>query len=130
MYQQIILLGRLGADPELRYTPAGTPVTGFSLAVNRVWTDGSGQQRQKTVWFRITAWRGLAEVAARYLGKGRQVLVIGELEEPGAWLDSEGQPRASLEVTAHTIRFLGGKGPEDAQAATGEPEATEEVVPF
>ncbi len=87
MYQQIILVGNLGQDPEMRYTPSGVPVTSFSLAVNRVWTGQDGQRQEKTTWFRVTAWQREAELASQYLSKGRQVLVIGEAR---AYTDREG----------------------------------------
>ncbi len=110
MFQQITLVGNLGQDPEMRYTPSGVPVTSFSLAVNRVWTGQDGQRQEKTTWFRVTAWRRDAELASQYLSKGRQVLVVGEMEEARPWTDKDGNQRASLEVTARTIRFIGSRG--------------------
>lgn len=109
-YQQFTALGNLGSEVELRYTPSGLPVATFSLAVNRSWTDNEGNKKDKTLWVRITAWRKLAETAAEYLAKGRQVLVVGEIEEARAFTDKAGNNRASLEVTANTIRFVGSKG--------------------
>lgn len=106
MYQQITLVGNLGQDPEMRYTPSGVPVTSFSLAVNKSWVSADGQRQDKTLWFRVTAWRKLAETASQYLTKGRQILVIGEIEEARPWTDRDGNQRASLEVTAQTIKFL------------------------
>ncbi len=134
MYQQVILVGNLGSDPEMRYTPSGVPVASFSLAVNRVWTGQDGQQQEKTVWFRVTTWRKQAEIVSQYLTKGRQVMVVGEIEEPRAYIDREGNPRASLEVTARTIKFLGGRGEAPASYGTGTTNAgdisTEEDIPF
>jgi single-strand DNA-binding protein len=109
MYQQITLVGNLGGDPEMRYTPSGVPVTTFSLAVSKSWTTQDGQRQDKTTWFRITAWRGLAETCSKYLSKGRQVLVIGEVEDARPWTDKDGNMRASLEVTAQVVRFLGNR---------------------
>lgn len=106
MYQQITLVGNLGQDPEMRYTPSGVPVTSFSLAVNKSWVGADGQRQDKTLWFRVTAWRKLAETASQYLTKGRQILVVGEVEEARPWTDRDGNQRASLEVTAQTIKFL------------------------
>lgn len=117
MFQQIILIGNLGRDPEMRYTPSGVPVTDFSVAVSRRWTGQDGQQQEKTVWFRVTAWRRQAELASQYLTKGRQVMVIGEVEEPDVWQDREGNHRASLQVTARTIQFLGSRA--DAEMGGG-----------
>ncbi len=106
MYQQIVLIGNLGNDPEMRYTPSGVPVASFNLAVNKTWTNAEGQRQDKTTWFRVTTWRKNAEIASQYLTKGRQVLVVGELEDARAYTDREGNLRASLEVTAQTIKFL------------------------
>jgi single-strand DNA-binding protein len=138
MYQQITLIGNLGRDPEMRYTPTGLPVTSFTMAVSRNWVGQDGQRQEKTTWFRVTAWRKLAETASQYLTKGSKVLVVGELEDPNAYIDREGQPRASLEVTAQTIRFLstrgeGGAAPANAHGApTAEsgPAMSDEDIPF
>ena len=138
MYQQITLIGNLGADPEMRYTPNGLPVTSFRMAVSRNWTGQDGQRQEKTIWFRVTAWRKLAETASQYLTKGSKVLVVGELEEPNAYMDKEGKPRASLEVTASTIRFLSTRGEAAAMgmaASSGAPaegghEIHDEDIPF
>jgi len=135
MYQKLILIGRLGRDPEMRYTPDGTPVTSFSVATDRRWTDASGQQQSRTVWFRVTAWRRLAETCNQYLTKGRLVMVEGELQEPKPFQGRDGTLRASLDVTANVVRFLGGRGeagavaPEEEEAAAGEG-MDEEEIPF
>ncbi|HSG61633.1 MAG TPA: single-stranded DNA-binding protein [Pseudomonadales bacterium] len=110
MYQQITLIGNLGTDPELRFTPSGVPVASFSLAVNRSWTGQDGQKQDKTTWFRISVWQKQAESVAQYLAKGRQVLVIGEMEDARAFTDKDGNQRASLEVRAQSVKFLGQKG--------------------
>lgn len=120
-YQQITIVGRLGRDPEMRYTASGVPVTSFSVATSRNWTGQDGQRQEKTVWFRVTAWRKLGETASQYLTKGREVLVIGEVEEPSTWTDRDGNNRASLEVTARDIRFLGSR--DDAVGGGGAPQA-------
>lgn len=136
MYQQITLIGNLGNDPEMRYTPSGVAVTTFNVAVNRRWTGQDGQQQDKTTWFRVTAWRKLAETASQYLTKGRQVLVVGEVEDPRAFIDRDGNPRALLDVTANTIKFIGQRGdgamPSPAPAAAhGEnAEVSDEDIPF
>jgi single-strand DNA-binding protein len=140
MYQQLTLVGNLGNDPEMRYTATGVPVTSFSVATSRVWTNQEGQRQEKTVWFRVTAWQKLAETASQYLSKGRQVLVIGELEEPDVWTDREGNQRASLQVRAFSIKFLGTRADaeggghnagQSAPAASGaEPVANDEDIPF
>lgn len=132
MYQSITIVGNLGRNPEMRYAADGTPVTNFSVATNRKWTNADGTQGEKVVWFKIAAWRRLAEVCNEYLAKGRQVLVIGELEPAKAYIGRDGEARANLEVTARLVKFLGGR--EDAQAepraqAEPEPEAHNDI-PF
>ena len=123
MYQQITLVGNLGNDPEMRYTPSGVPVTSFSLAVNKSWTGQDGQKQDKTTWFRVTTWRKQAEIVSQYLTKGRQVLVIGEIEDARPWTDKDGNQRASLEVTAQTVRFIGGR--DGGGSSSGPPTPTE-----
>ena len=110
MYQQITIIGNLGKDPELRFTPSGDQVASFSVATSKSWTGKDGQRNERTIWFRVTAWLKLAELASEYLKKGSRVLVVGEMEEPQAYVDREGKPRASLEMRAQTIRFLTPKG--------------------
>ncbi|MEZ4663304.1 MAG: single-stranded DNA-binding protein [Caldilineaceae bacterium] len=110
MYQQITLVGNLGNDPEMRYTPSGVPVVSFSLAVNKSWTTPDGQRQDRTTWFRVTAWRKTAEIVSQYLTKGRQVLIIGEIEDARPYTDRDGNMRASLEVTAQIVKFLGNRG--------------------
>jgi single-strand DNA-binding protein len=137
MYQKLVIVGRLGRDPEMRYTPDGTPVTSFSVATDRRWTDSSGQQQERTVWFRVTAWRRLAETCSQYLSKGRLVLVEGELTEPRPFQGRDGEWRAGLDVTANVVRFLGGRGDavpggyeEDARTGPAEDSLGEEEIPF
>ena len=128
MYQQTIVVGHLGRDPEMRYTPDGTPVTSFSIATTRKWTNAEGQQ-EKTTWFRVTAWRKQAETCNQYLSKGRLVLVEGEIDV-SAWSDkTSGEARATLELTARVVRFLGGRG-EKTEAAEGPAAVSEEEIPF
>lgn len=135
MYQKVTLIGRLGRDPEMRYTPDGTPVTSFTVATDRRWTDASGQQQERTVWFRVTAWRRLAETCNQYLAKGRLVYVEGELSEPKPFQGRDGEWRASLDVTAREVRFLSGRGEGGGpRAAEGGDEVApildEEEIPF
>lgn len=105
MYFTTTIVGHLGHDPEMRYTPAGVPVTSFSVATSRRWTNAAGEPQEKTTWVRITCWRKLAELTAQYLTKGRLVLVEGEVEAR-AYTDRNGENRASLELTANTVKFL------------------------
>jgi len=106
-FQQCIIVGNVGRPPELRYLQSGVPVCNFTVAVNQV--SGSGENRtEKTVWFRVAAWRQLAETVNQYVQKGQQVMVIGTVEARG-YTDNSGQPAASLEITARDIRFLGSR---------------------
>ena len=117
MYQKLIIIGNVGRDPEMRYTPSGTPVTNFSVATNERWTDQNGQPQERTVWFRVTAWQRLAETTNQYLTKGQLVMVEGSLNEPNVYQARDGEWRASLDVRAFTVKFLGRR--EDAGAPAG-----------
>ncbi|MEM7032865.1 MAG: single-stranded DNA-binding protein [Chloroflexota bacterium] len=116
MYQKVVIVGNLGSDPEMRYTPQGDAVTSFNVATNRRWTGGDGQPGEETTWFRVSAWGRQAESCNQYLAKGRQVLVEGRLTPdretggPRVWTTNEGQQRASYELRALTVQFLGGTG--------------------
>ncbi|MGC9467921.1 MAG: single-stranded DNA-binding protein [Anaerolineae bacterium] len=137
-YQKVIIVGNLGRDPEMRYTPDGTPVTSFSVATNRRWTNQDGSQGEETCWFRVSAWRRQAEVAAQYLSKGRQVMVEGRMAPdratggPRVWTGRDGTPGASYEITADRIIFLGGRGDTTAGPDEGEgPDyVAEDEIPF
>jgi single-strand DNA-binding protein len=109
-YVNITLVGNVGRDPELRYTPSGVAVTDFSLATNRVWTDQQGNKQERPTWYRVTCWRRQAEVVAQYVKKGRQVMVIASQIEANAYTDKQGEARASLDVTADRVVFLQGSG--------------------
>jgi single-strand DNA-binding protein len=149
MYHEITLIGRLGRDPEMRYTPNGTPVTSFSIATDRRWTGSDGQQRKEVVWWRITAWRRQAETCNEYLSKGDQVFIKGRIggdritqsdgaEQivPHTWTGQDGQTRASYEVTARFVKFLGSPGGRPVAdipgGAPSEPpeEEEEDEIPF
>lgn len=109
-YQYTVIVGNVGRDPELRYLQNGTPVCSFSVAVTEKWTDRqSNERREKTVWWRVSAWRGLAETCNQYVHKGMQILVTGSVSA-SAYLDQAGQPQATLEITARDVQFLGSPG--------------------
>jgi len=136
MFSKTIVVGHLGRDPELRFTPSGQQVCSFSIATSRSWTDQSGQQQEKTTWFRVTAWGKLGELCHQYLSKGRLVLVEGEVDA-SAWTAQTGEPRASLELNARNVRCLGGRdtvgGPMAARPSGSPMEAPameEEDIPF
>lgn len=136
-----IIVGNLGRDPEMRYTPEGQPVTEFSVAVNRQYTNRAGEKIQDVVWFKVTAWGKQAEVCNQYLRKGSKVLVEGSLVYdrntggPRAWSDkNSGEAKAAFELKAFEVRFLdsknnGGENDMPANAGLGLPEA-EQDIPF
>jgi len=115
-YQQLVIVGNLGGDPEMRYMADGTAVTNFSVATNRKWTNAGGEPQEETTWFRVAAWGKQAEACNEYLTKGRQVLVEGRLKPdtktggPTIYRKGDGMAGASFEVTASAVRFLGGNG--------------------
>ncbi|MDX2160933.1 MAG: single-stranded DNA-binding protein [bacterium] len=109
-YAQTIIVGNVGRDPEMRYLPSGVPVCSFSVAVTRRWQDkGNNETKERTVWYRVSAWRGLAETCNQYVRKGMQIMVVGQVDTR-AYTDNAGQPAASLELTADTVQFLGQRG--------------------
>lgn len=105
-YNHVTLVGNLTRDPELRYTPGGVAVCDLSLAVNRKWKSGSGEQKEEVGFFEIVAWGKTAEVAAQYLKKGRPVLIGGRLQQD-RWETEDGQKRSKIKVVAEQIQFLG-----------------------
>jgi len=106
---KVILIGHLGSDPEVRFTPGGQAVANFNIATNESWKDKNGQDQDRTEWHRIVVWGKLAELCKEYLSKGRQVYVEGRLQTR-EWSDKEGVKRYTTEVIATTIQFLGGAG--------------------
>jgi single-strand DNA-binding protein len=131
MYHKVTLIGNLGQDPEMRYTPGGTAVTSFNVATtNRIsketnaecpdgWRESyNGRSWELTTWWRVTAWRQLGELCNQFLSKGRTVYIEGEVrgapvngsQNPRVWTGSDGVPRASFEITARMVKFLGGRG--------------------
>jgi single-strand DNA-binding protein len=112
MYHTIIIVGNVGKDPEMRYTPSGQAVTSFSVATNRQYTASNGEQVKETIWFRISAWGKQAEICNQYLRKGSKVLIEGRLTPdkntggPRVWTKQDGSIGSSFEVTASTVRFL------------------------
>jgi len=110
---KVILVGRLGKDPEIRYTPDGTAVANFSIATSDEWKDkNSGEKKERTEWHRIVAWRRLGELCGEYLSKGRQVYVEGKIQTR-SW-EQDGVTRYSTEIVATDIQFLGGRDSGDS----------------
>ena len=105
---KVIIVGRLGRDPEVRYTPDGTAVANFSLATSDEWRDKeSGEKRERTEWHRIVAWRRLGEICGEYLAKGRQVYIEGKLQTR-SW-EQDGTTRYITEIVASDVQFLGSR---------------------
>ena len=140
MYQTIIIVGNLGRDPEMRFTPTGQAVTNFSVATNRQYTASDGTTVKETAWFRISVWGKTAETCNQYLRKGSRVLVEGRLIPdpktggPRIWEGQNG-PAASFEVSANTVRFLSSRGEDEgsmAGAEFGSPaaETADNDIPF
>ncbi len=131
-HHTIIIVGRLGRDPEMRYTPSGQAVTHLSVATNRQYTNSTGEQVKETIWFKVSTWGKQAEVSNECLHKGSLVLVEGRLipdpntGRPRIWQGQNG-PGASFEVTASIVHFLSGR--EDGNTPSAEP-AEEEAIPF
>jgi len=125
MYHTLILVGNVGRDPEMRYTPSGQPVTSFSVATSRQYTNNGGETIKETVWFRVTTWGKTAENCNKFLKKGSKVLVEGRLTPdaatggPRVWTAQDGTPRASFEVTANTVRFLSSRNDGDGGGGGG-----------
>src|SRR5690606_22613940 len=114
---KVILVGHLGQDPEVRFTPSGQPVANFRMATSENWNDKSGQRQERTEWHRIVAWGKLAELCGEYLSKGRQVYVEAKWQ-PHPWNDRDGHQRYKTEAQANQITFLGGRG-DDAGGSSG-----------
>ena len=109
---KVQIIGNLGRDPELRFTQDGTPVANFTVAVSESWRSQGGEQRERTEWFRVVAWRGLAEIANQYLRRGRKVYLEGRLQTR-EWQDREGNDRTSTELVVRDMIMLGGRDDAD-----------------
>jgi single-strand DNA-binding protein len=103
---KVIIIGNVGTEPEMRYTPAGSPVTSFRVATNYRYTNAGGEPKEETEWFGVVAWRKLAEQCNQYLAKGRQVYVEGRLRTRN-WEGQDGQKRFTVEIIANRVIFLG-----------------------
>lgn len=135
MFQQITMLGNVGSDPDVRYTPTGKKVINFSFATSRTFANANGQKETKTLWFRVGLWDPMASRLEDMIHKGSRLLVIGELQEPRVYKASNGEDRVSLEVTAQNIRLVDSRAESEAkQAQSGGGGAggdlNEEDIPF
>jgi single-strand DNA-binding protein len=124
MLNKIMLIGNLGRDPELNVTSDGTPVTKFTIAVNRSTKTQGGEKREETEWFNVVAWRQLAETCERYLHKGSKVYIEGRLTQR-KYTDREGVQRTSVEVIATDVQFLDPK-----PSSKADEEITSDIDPF
>lgn len=138
MYHTIIIVGNLGGDPEMRYTPSGQAVTNFSVATNRQYTASSGETVKETTWFRVSTWGRQAETCNQYLRKGSRVLIEGRLNSdqatggPRTYQRRDGTYGASYEVTANTVKFLSTRAEDEAfQSSDAYNQVSEEdEIPF
>jgi single-strand DNA-binding protein len=134
---KVILIGRLGRDPEVRYTPSGVAVANFTIATSDEWTDkNTGQKQERTEWHRIVAWRRLGEICGEYLHKGSQVYIEGRLQTR-SWEDGDSNTRYTTEIVAQNMQMLGNVSKTDSstipskQFAPEEPPViTEDEPPF
>ena len=125
---KVMLIGRLGQDPEMRYTPSGKPLTKFQLAVNRSWTSADNEKKTETEWFTVVSWGKLAEICNQYLKKGHQVYIDGRLHTRH-WQDDEDANHSVVEVIAKEMVMLGRPMEEDGADQPGEP-TSEDEYPF
>jgi single-strand DNA-binding protein len=120
---KVMIIGHLGRDPEMRYTPSGRPVTTFTVATSRNWNTSDGERHTETEWFNVVAWGNLAEICKQYLNKGQQVYIEGRLQTR-FWEDKEGNKHSSTEIVANEMIMLGDR--RDSNQAAGEPDLEEE----
>jgi single-strand DNA-binding protein len=131
-WAQTVIIGNVGKDPEMRYLQSGVPVCSFSVAVSRKWTDKqTNERKEETTWYRVSAWRQLAETANQFVHKGMQIMVVGQVKAR-AYLDTAGQPQASLELNADNMQFLGQRDSAGVGASGEDYNAAENLsdIPF
>jgi single-strand DNA-binding protein len=126
---KVMIIGKLGRNPEMRYTPSGKAVTSFSVATNRSWVNSEGERREETEWFNVVAWGNLAEICKQYLSKGQQVYVEGRLQTRG-WEDQNGKKHYRTELVANEMIMLGERKSAEASGETRESEAGFESSEF
>jgi single-strand DNA-binding protein len=125
---KVMIIGNLGRDPEMRYTPSGRPVTTFSVATSRTWNTSEGEKHVETEWFNVVAWSNLAEICKQFLTKGQQVYIEGRLQTRH-WDDQEGNKHTSVEIVANEMIILGER--REAGESSAESESNEdEEFPF
>ena len=117
---KVMLIGRLGKDPEIKYTPSGAPVAKFTLATDEVFKDRAGEQQRRTEWHTIVAWNKLAEICGEYLTKGKQVYIEGSIRSR-QWEDQSGNKRTAYEIVAREMKMLGSKADSETAASASAP---------
>ena len=130
MYQSLQLVGNLGRNPEMRYMPDGTAVTNFSVAVSKKWKGQDGEAHDDTTWFNISVFGKAGEACNQYLAKGSKVLVVGTLKTPKPYMNKQGEPACSLEVTANQVQFLDSRNQSESQTDTTPVQEEEDDIPF
>jgi single-strand DNA-binding protein len=125
---KVMIIGRLGRDPEMRYTPSGRPVTTYNVATSRSWNTSDGERHTETEWFNVVAWGSLAEICKQYLSKGKQVYVEGRLQTR-RWEGADGHKHSSVEIVANEMIILGERREAD-QALEEEKFEEEDEFPF
>jgi single-strand DNA-binding protein len=123
---KVMIIGHLGRDPEMRYTPSGRPVTTYTVATSRTWNTSDGERHTETEWFNVVTWGNLAEICKQYLTKGQQVYIEGRLQTR-RWDDSDGVKHTSVEIVASEMMILGDRRDAVHNNQTGETPATEDV---
>ncbi len=122
---KVMIIGNLGRDPEMRYTPSGKPVTTFSVATNHVWVDTTGQKHSETEWFNIVCWNSLAEICKDHLLKGDRVYVEGRLQTRH-WEDTDGNQRTSVEIVASEMMILSDRASSNEDDQDNDEDETQE----
>jgi single-strand DNA-binding protein len=123
---KVMIIGHLGRDPEMRYTPSGRPVTTYTVATSRSWNSADGERHVETEWFNVVAWGNLAEICKQYLTKGQQVYIEGRLQTR-RWEDSEGAKHTSVEIVAGEMMMLGERRDGNVSHADEVQDTTEEI---
>jgi single-strand DNA-binding protein len=126
---KVMIIGNLGRDPEMRYTPSGRPVTTFSVATSRTWNTSEGEKRVETEWFNVVAWSNLAEICKQHLTKGQQVYIDGRLQTRH-WDDSEGNKHTSVEIVANEMIILGERRETSESSSPDAEQVEEDEFPF
>ena len=136
---KVMIIGRLGRDPEMRYTPSGRPVTTFNVATTRSWNSSDGERHTETEWFNVVAWGSLAEICKQHLVKSQQVYIEGRIQTRD-WEDKEGVKRYTTEIVANQMIMLGSRdsavatdsfgGPPPAEPETSLPQTPDDDIPF